>query len=575
MRPVCTPCIEAGRVDDCEYTDNQGRTRTQILEENILALEARLRELEGNAQPEPSQPLALYNPYATIETSSSGVNVMQGSSDTGMASEGNTASGISLEHPWNVAWWEMDDPPVQITDTLVSVFLPHALALGFVLSPSRFRNCVGLPVDNPERPHTALINTVYLWALRISFYNQTKQHENIYLQRAILALNDPFGYHVQGANESQIAQRRIQAVQAEVLLANYFFCLGQFIEGRYHVNAAVTLALSCGLHQIRNNGVDTGISVPLIAQEMNSPLSPVVKLSAARDSNELAERINVFWAVHNIDSCWSAALGSPRFITDDVSRGTQVETHWPSKFSPERTEPQGNRESEDRQVIRGFLLSLTRYERGNNGESRFALRAKVSVLYERTARLAINGRARAVTETELQTLAQAVANFARNLTPLDEEVQDGSAHVDDIQRLLIVTHCLAHASMINLHSILVSSATSTEELERSANASLQHATEIIIILEMVLQSSGVTSDVSHATVFDPILAIVGTSVAKILIDEKHRALSIAIQEPTANTRLEHAQTLLTRLKNAMLRCAGAADNYLIFSQQIRKIEELE
>ena len=208
--------------------------------------------------------------------------------------------------------------------------------------------------------------------------------------------------------DTQLAPRRIQAVQAEVLISNYFFCLGQLLEGRYHVNAAVTLALSCGLHRIRSSLAGTDVLAR--HQDMNSPLSPVVKLTPARDSNELAERTNVFWAVHNLDCCWSAALGSPRFITDDVSRGTQVETTWPSKVSPERVNVEvsnkilcflfwlshpvnlnmqlyGDSEYGDLRVIQQFLLSLTRYEGGISVESRFALRAKVSVLYERTARL--------------------------------------------------------------------------------------------------------------------------------------------------------------------------------------------
>ncbi len=40
-------------------------------------------------------------------------------------------------------------------------------------------------------------------------------------------------------------------MQAELLLAIYFFCLGRYLEGRYHANAAVSLAVSCGLHRIK------------------------------------------------------------------------------------------------------------------------------------------------------------------------------------------------------------------------------------------------------------------------------------------------------------------------------------
>lgn len=44
---MCGPCSRANRSEDCEYTDGQGRTRTQMLEETIAQLEARIQELEN------------------------------------------------------------------------------------------------------------------------------------------------------------------------------------------------------------------------------------------------------------------------------------------------------------------------------------------------------------------------------------------------------------------------------------------------------------------------------------------------------------------------------------------------
>ena len=58
---MCSQCARSARPDDeCEYADG-GRTRQQILEENIARLESRLRELED---PEESA-VVLHNPYAT------------------------------------------------------------------------------------------------------------------------------------------------------------------------------------------------------------------------------------------------------------------------------------------------------------------------------------------------------------------------------------------------------------------------------------------------------------------------------------------------------------------------------
>ena len=83
-----------------------------------------MRELEGNPQSESSQQLTLYNPYAPPQSLSLGTDTMQTGADTRV--EYNPVPGISLEHPWNMAWWEMEDPPTQISDTLY-VFPPIIL----------------------------------------------------------------------------------------------------------------------------------------------------------------------------------------------------------------------------------------------------------------------------------------------------------------------------------------------------------------------------------------------------------------------------------------------------------------
>ena len=45
-RPVCSQCTRFGRERDCEYSDKDHRSRTEILEERVAFLEARLRETE-------------------------------------------------------------------------------------------------------------------------------------------------------------------------------------------------------------------------------------------------------------------------------------------------------------------------------------------------------------------------------------------------------------------------------------------------------------------------------------------------------------------------------------------------
>lgn len=48
--PVCNQCTRFGREKDCEYSDKDHRSRTEVLEENIAILQARLKELENPGQ---------------------------------------------------------------------------------------------------------------------------------------------------------------------------------------------------------------------------------------------------------------------------------------------------------------------------------------------------------------------------------------------------------------------------------------------------------------------------------------------------------------------------------------------
>lgn len=59
MRPICGQCLRFNRERDCEYTDGDQRSRTEILEEQITQLQARLHTLESSVTPASSVPRAV------------------------------------------------------------------------------------------------------------------------------------------------------------------------------------------------------------------------------------------------------------------------------------------------------------------------------------------------------------------------------------------------------------------------------------------------------------------------------------------------------------------------------------
>ena len=194
----------------------------------------------------------------------------------------------------------------------MSTFFAHAVQVGFFLNISRFQASffVNQPTGHPSRPAPALISSVYLWAIRLSHDPSVKAHEAAYLDRA----TQDAATALSGTHPEKI----IHTIQAEVLLANFFFASGRFFEGKYHVTTAISLVFSAGLHRIRSNS----------PQQPQS--SADNRLSAPRDSTEEGERILALWTVLNLDKEWAVALEErPNFEYSTHALATKIDTPWP------------------------------------------------------------------------------------------------------------------------------------------------------------------------------------------------------------------------------------------------------
>ena len=60
-RPVCDQCSQMKRVHECKYDDSSKKSRTQLLREKVMVLEAKLRDLESESSytPQGMSPLSL------------------------------------------------------------------------------------------------------------------------------------------------------------------------------------------------------------------------------------------------------------------------------------------------------------------------------------------------------------------------------------------------------------------------------------------------------------------------------------------------------------------------------------
>ena len=181
-------------------------------------------------------------------------------------------------------------------------FLPYVSVTGFFLNVPRFVNSFYATAAN-SRPSLALLSTIYLWGLKLASVESFAAYEPMFLSRAIQS--------VAGALGTTHPHKAKHALQAELLLSNYFFWTGRFLEGRYHCGAAVSIAISLGSHRTRSSW-----------QIHNPNLN-------ATDPVEEGERINGFWSVFSNDGCWGVAMNVPSGMPDQKAPNARIDVPWP------------------------------------------------------------------------------------------------------------------------------------------------------------------------------------------------------------------------------------------------------
>jgi len=258
--------------------------------------------------------------------------------------------------------------------------MPYAADFGFFLNMPRFRASMlqTLAPGHPSRPAPCLIFVIYLWSIRISPNEEAKRMEDVYMRRAT--------QEAATALSSSHPQRVLHSIQAEVLLSTYFFSLGRFLEGKYHVANAVSTALSAGFHKLRS--ANTGPSNA-------HPANPA--LPAPRDATEEGERIIAAWTVFNLDKAWAIALDSnPNFIHSEQPSTTNIDTPWPLEmedyeqvftvdFSTSNLEPTDFPQGRFPRHLRGLNTAhsfLTGEANSDPVTSSRALEAKAVVLWD-------------------------------------------------------------------------------------------------------------------------------------------------------------------------------------------------
>ncbi|THH31857.1 hypothetical protein EUX98_g2331 [Antrodiella citrinella] len=487
VRPICTQCVKASRSPECKYHDKKQISRTQLLQQKVAKLEARLRELESEQSdfPDGSPTPSFVESMASSSSSSSpsvtlahpvkrqdgasaqgaewpsqlfddgaGFNDFntsfplypshpsQSPSTSGQSSDLLESSSLYLPNTFSSSsvysspmvhhagpstlsnkWWEDPNTFCQQKQMLLDMFLAHRHQFAFDTHIERFQ--ASISYASPDKPHPALMDAIYLMSCHLSQSPPLTELEPHFLKRALCGISDALQHN----------DRVINVLQASCLLALYFFGRGRILEGYYHSSIAARLAVSLGLHQIRS---DSWFQLQFTAGEYQYSAPPpssnsAVQLHPPKDAIESEERVAAFWQVFVVDRAWSVATGLPAALPDDDHPQAQIETVWPTPLS---------------QFPNVLNDSSQRYDPVTSYPT---LRAKAVALFEKTHRLT-SSTTSTKNETywvEHRALEMSLSQFASNLPGLGMSAGQGPFSLNEID--LFVIHTLIHVSTLHLH----------------------------------------------------------------------------------------------------------------------------
>ncbi|KAL4250366.1 hypothetical protein ABKN59_005899 [Abortiporus biennis] len=352
-KPVCGQCSKAGRPEDCEYTMNiQGLTRSQMLEENIALLEARIHELENPVQSSSVKLQPVPNLSQRQPTSS------HDREGTLTPKAGSAAPNLNKDE----------------IQRILDRFAPHVSHVGFFLHYPRFIRRVQRSetlTAQEQQLLDALVTTTYLLGCKFMKDPNFQGKEQDVLSGSLQKVSDSLFITTSSAPRNH---ETLYIIQAEVLLANYFFYMGRFLEGKYHCSAAVSLTLSCGLNLIRSPLSRNATSSTLI-----SGVGQANALPQPTDPTEEGERINAFWTVYGLDKYWAVATESPSAINEDGPSATRIDTPWPLSIE---TYEQSQLPQWSSGTVSIFLQGTALSD--DHGLSALEIHSKASALFYRT-----------------------------------------------------------------------------------------------------------------------------------------------------------------------------------------------
>ncbi|KAI0091627.1 hypothetical protein BDY19DRAFT_931436 [Irpex rosettiformis] len=491
QRPTCDQCMRSN-ILDCEYTD-EGLTASQILEQNISALEARIRQLEGD----PGS-ITLHDPHLQGSVSQTrGVSPEQ--------SAANTARRNRL---------------------IMQAFINYAPNFGFFLHLPRFLEHLKASIPwTPQSPlPEALVYAVYLIGVLFATHDGASGSSDERLSRDLPQIFE----RAQQALSAQLDPSKVLYVlQAEVLLTAYLFHTNKCTACNYHAAAAMSIAVGCKLHKIRSAGW-TGPGTSVV---------PEMQLLPPMDDVEEGERVRAFWTIFSLDRCLSAICHTPSLLSQQGTVATRVDTPWPlemSEYEEHLLMPQGNTSA---RTVEDFLDGLTAE---SPNQSLLTLRAKAAVLFERSSRLAERWNPNDPSfQAQFVSLNTRIESLKAVLPALDG-ITAGWTRTQQLRELLVI-YTLLYAAELQLHG----------HFEPSWDVDRSKALNAAISAAQLLR----TINVCHLKYVDPLMGmlwgLIGRSLANALVKLKQNIRFTMSPSVAVSPQEIMVTTSLTRILDAM------------------------
>ncbi|EKM50050.1 uncharacterized protein PHACADRAFT_130574 [Phanerochaete carnosa HHB-10118-sp] len=507
--PVCSQCVRLGREGDCEYSEKDQKTRTEILEEHVAALKARIVELEGAANGGAGVS------HADGFASWPGLLDDDDFADLAGTSHDARHSGGSHGSSPELTGRGHSIPTYPEAQILLDAFLPHAQEVGFFLNTARFLSKVSQQLSGLSSVVNSLFDTinesdpllsaVYVWGAALTSDEDLRVQQSAYLAKAVRQVSELGPNKVRTINTPTAQPNVLHIIQAHVLLANYFYNAGQFAEGRRHTADAVSLVVLYRLHKIRSPTPHDRSKMSL-AHAADEELA----MRPAADLIEEGERIHAFWQVCILDKTWAVVLGCPSLMVADDSLGAEIDTPWPLATEQYRDGTLPLDYGSTGQTIQSYLSAHDVLS--SSGSSPLGLRARASALLYRASWYASSGStdpaARERHATSFETTENLLDRFILSLPSLEAA---RSQLAPEVHRHLAVTHCLARLAIVQLHWPFYDD-------ELNSAAKIMSACKAIVVAAETVPAS----ILAHV---DPLLPIILTTPPRVIATELVRVVA--------------------------------------------------